>query len=129
VIDGCVFYACTSDSGKGKCTANFGTGCISPWSASGWNVPAGAGVTMQAPLSYDPAYPYAEFSYASASDIHGSGDTPKVAGGSYLTLYKSLPSGYRLAKHGVDVADSAVAVHRNGQDRMAGDRDFANRDG
>lgn len=96
VIGGRVFYACTGLSPEGERTANFGAGGISPWLASGWNVPPGAGVTTQAPLSYNPAYPYAEFSFASAADIHGSGVTPKVAGGSYLTLYKALPAGYRL---------------------------------
>ena len=59
-LEDCVFYACT-DSPR---TANFGTGCLSPWSASGWNTPQGLGVTMQSPLSYNSEYPFAEFNYA-----------------------------------------------------------------
>ena len=89
----CVFYACTGGSDR---TANFGAACLSPWSCSGWNVPAGAGVTMQAPLSYDPSFPYAEFVYAAAADIHAPGATPNVAGGSFLCLSKTQPAGYQM---------------------------------
>jgi hypothetical protein len=96
-IDNCVFYACTGDSpASGTRTANFGTGCISPWSASGWNTPPIPGVVMQPPLSYNPTYPLAEFSYAPASAIHDISATPKVASGSYLGLHKSVPPGFRM---------------------------------
>jgi hypothetical protein len=93
----CVFYACTgSPASGGDRTANFGAACISPWSASGWNVPAGAGVTLQAPLSYNKQFPYAEFAYAAAVDIQGPGPAPTVAGGSNLHLYTSPPAGYQM---------------------------------
>ena len=51
---------------------------------------------MQAPLSYLTAYPYAEFTYAAAADVHGPAATLTVASGSYLKLYRSLPAGYQL---------------------------------
>jgi hypothetical protein len=95
-IDGCVFYACTGNSAQGDGrTANFGTGCISPWSGSGWNAPPGLGIVMQPPLSYDATYPFAEFSYAPASAVHSTSRAPKVASGSYLGLHKSVPPGFQ----------------------------------
>jgi hypothetical protein len=96
VARNCVFYACTGNSKQGERTANFGTGCTTPWSASAWSTPQGVGVVMQAVLSYDPAYLYAEFDYASAAHIHGSTGTLKVASGSYLRLYQTAPVGYRM---------------------------------
>lgn len=96
MVRNCVFYACTGNSKNGERTANFGTGCTTPWSASRWNTPEGAGAVMQAVLSYDPAYSFAEFDYASAAHIHGSAGTPKVVSGSYLRLYRSAPAGYRM---------------------------------
>jgi hypothetical protein len=46
-------YACTGDPPSGAPrTANFGVGCLNPWSASGWNTPGNTCVTMQSPLSY-----------------------------------------------------------------------------
>jgi len=96
-LEDCVFYACTGEPSPGESrTANFGTGCLSPWAASDWNRPSGIGVTMQAPLSYNPSYPCAEFNYAPAADIHGPANTPRVATGSYLKVYKEKPSGYSM---------------------------------
>jgi hypothetical protein len=96
-ISDCVFYACT-DAGPNSPdrTANFGAACLTPWSTSGWNVPTGIGVTMQAPLSYNTLFPYAEFAYAAATDIHGPGPAPTVASGSSLCLYKAQPAGYQM---------------------------------
>jgi hypothetical protein len=94
-IDGCVFYACTGDSpSNGSRTANFGTGCLSPWTASEWNTPQGLNVVMQAPLSYAAAYPYAEFNYAPAGAVHAATTFPNVASGSYLGLHMTMPVGY-----------------------------------
>jgi hypothetical protein len=67
VLDDCVFYACTG----APRTANFGVGCITPWSSNGWGTPQGLGVTMQAPLSYNGQYPFAEFDYAPAVTVFG----------------------------------------------------------
>jgi hypothetical protein len=94
-LQNCVFYACTGDA-NGSRTANFGAGCLSPWTASGWNSPPGVGVTMQAPLSYNSSYPYAEFNYAPSANIYGPANTPKVAAGSYLTVHKVKPPGYTM---------------------------------
>ena len=97
VIKDCVFYACTGEPANGgERTANFGAGCLSPWSTSGWNTLQALGVTLQAPLSYITDYPFVEFEYAAAADIHGPANTPKVATGSYLTLGRTLPAGYTL---------------------------------
>jgi len=99
-IDNCVFYACTADGpgdGPGGArTANFGAGCLSPWSASDWNTPAGLATPMQAPLSYNSTYPYVEFNYAAAEQIHGPAGVPNVQTGSSLTLYQSMPTGYQM---------------------------------
>ncbi|MBV8211765.1 MAG: hypothetical protein JOZ08_00910 [Verrucomicrobia bacterium] len=91
-IENCVFYACTEKPG----TANFGVGCIRPWSADGWNTPKGIGVTLQAPLSYDTLYPYAAFDYAPAENVLPGEATPNVTAGSSLVLYKSPPPGYKM---------------------------------
>jgi hypothetical protein len=88
-IPDCVFYACSGPNRDGKLTANFGVGRISPWIAD-------AGVTIQSPLSYNAAYPYAEFNYAPAGLMFAAGSNPLVAGFSSLTLYKTMPAGYQM---------------------------------
>lgn len=98
-IHNCIFYACTGNGSNGQPTANFGTGCLSPWSAGGANTPAGADgakITMQAPLSYDPAYPFAEFDFEAGANIFGSAGTPNVSTGSRLTLYQNQPNNYTM---------------------------------
>ena len=92
VLDNCVFYACTGEPR----TANFGAGRLLPWSANGWSTPPGIGVTMQAPLSYNSQYPFAEFNYAPASSVLAMDNTPRVAQESELTLYRSQPLGYSM---------------------------------
>ena len=91
-LDDCVFYACTG----APRTANFGAGCISPWSASGWDVPPGAGVTMQSPLSYNSSYPYAEFNYAPAATMFAADASLTVSTGSSLVMYQAQPGGYSM---------------------------------
>lgn len=92
-IPDCVFYACTGAPNTG----NFGAGRPTPWSASKWNKPAGVpDLEMQAPLSYNTEYPYAEFNYASADQVLGSDGTLTVAASCYLVLYSSQPSGYTM---------------------------------
>lgn len=86
-INDCVFYACTG----GKRTANFGTGCISPWAPQ-----ALPNVILQAPLSYNTEYPIAEFNYEAAENMINSNGELTVATGSVLTLYKELPEGYSM---------------------------------
>jgi len=91
-IDDCVFYACTG----GARTANFGLGCITPWSVSGWNLPAGIAAPMQAPLSYDTTNPFVEIQYAAAEDLHADNGQLTVDSQSILTLYRSKPAGYTI---------------------------------
>jgi hypothetical protein len=94
-IPNCVFYACTGNNQHGKRTANFGTGRISPWSANGWNKPW-PGVTMQSPLSYNTAYPYAEFVYAPAAAMLSATEKVLVNDGSMLILRSAAPSGFTM---------------------------------
>ncbi|MGH8428769.1 MAG: hypothetical protein ACREUF_00040, partial [Solimonas sp.] len=94
-ISNCVFYACTADNKDGERTANFGLGRVTPWSANGWNTPL-PGVTMQSPLSYNTAYPYAEVVYAPTATILSRTADVLVSRGSTITLYAAAPSGYTL---------------------------------
>lgn len=95
-IENCVFYACTGNNSSGQRTANFGAGNISPWSGNGWNVPSGLGVTMQSPLSYNTAYPYAEFVYAPSGNVLSTDDNHVVNNESILMLYSTAPAGYTM---------------------------------
>ena len=97
-IPNCVFYACNADNPNKNAeprTANFGAGCIVPWSASTWNSPQ-AGIIMQSPLSYNLSYPCAEFHYASSSVVLTDSPSPTVDRHSSLILYPSVPSGYTM---------------------------------
>ena len=96
-LENCVFYACTAEASKdGSRTANFGAGCLSPWAACSWNKPSGIDITMQAPLSYNSSYPYAEFNFAPSATIYGPANAPKTASGSYLNVHNTEPSGYQM---------------------------------
>lgn len=86
-INDCVFYACTG----GPRTANFGTGCISPW-----NTTVVENVTMQSPLSYNTEYPIAVFNYEAVESIISDSNDLHISNGSVLTLHKELPSGFSL---------------------------------
>jgi hypothetical protein len=94
-IANCVFYACTANNSLGHRTANFGCSRITPWSASGWNTPL-PGITMQAPLSYDTSYRYAEFDYIPAESLFAGLLSPFVNHESNLILHQSLPAGYAM---------------------------------
>lgn len=90
-LENCIFYACTG----GTRTANFGAGRPTPWSANGWNTPL-PGIVMQAPLSYNTKYPFAEFNYEAAETVLAQSGSANVSGGSLLTLYSAQPEGYTL---------------------------------
>jgi hypothetical protein len=94
-IKNCVFYACTANNSSGVRTANFGAGCIAPWSASGWNVPP-CGVVMQAPLSYNQAYPYAAFAYAAAEEVFSESSGLHFCENSAIVISQILPSDYTM---------------------------------
>jgi hypothetical protein len=87
-ISDCVFYACTGPNFNGNLTANFGTGCISPWQSIG-------GTTIKSPLSFDTNFPLAEFNYAPAKQVLTAAAQPNIAQGSLLTLYREMPQGYQ----------------------------------
>ncbi|SNT30089.1 hypothetical protein SAMN05421770_10746 [Granulicella rosea] len=97
VIEACVFLACTADSaaGGGR-TANFGAGCIEPWTASGWNTPAGIPVTLKSPLAYATGTPFAEFDYATADEVFNAANPQGVSEKSTLRLYGAAPNGYQF---------------------------------
>jgi len=94
-IENCVFYACTAPGPNGI-TRNFGAGCVVPWSASGWNTPLDAGPTLQAPLSYNIQYPYADIAYAPAAAAVQCDGTAMVAEGSSIVLSQTPPEGYAM---------------------------------
>ncbi len=96
-IENCVFYACTGESAtSGQRTANFGAGCLSPWSSSGWNTPGDLNVTLQSPLSYDPTYSFAEFDYEAAVNLFADVTTPHIRAVSLLRLHKREPEGFTM---------------------------------
>jgi hypothetical protein len=107
-IANCVFYACTGANAQGQRTANFGTGRLTPWSASSWNTPPGGRVAIQSPLSYDPAYPCASFTYLPASRMFSTSPTAQVAAGSAMTLFSGQPAGYTVMKITPNLAWMAV---------------------
>jgi hypothetical protein len=96
-LEDCVFYACTGGPPSGgDRTANFGIGCLLPWTASYWNRPPGIGVTMQAPLAYNSAFPFAELDYAPSTTLFAASLAPTVARRSYLKVHKAKPSAYTV---------------------------------
>jgi hypothetical protein len=97
VIAGCVFYACTADSGQtGTRTSNFGAVWMKPWNASSWNAPANIPVTVESPLAYAPGYSFAEFDYATADEVFNSSNPQGVSEESTLRLYNATPDGYQF---------------------------------
>jgi hypothetical protein len=87
-IPECVFFACTAPNQNNERTANFGTGCISPWMQNG-------STTLQAPLSYNTAFPYAQFDYAPTAIAIAAGSGLTVGDDSLLVLHNAMPDGYR----------------------------------
>jgi hypothetical protein len=91
----CEFYACTDDSPQsGTRTANFGAGCISPWSASPWNTPPNIPTVLQAPLSYLADYPLAEFHFVASSALPSA--SPEVSETSFLRLQSKIPDSFTM---------------------------------
>ncbi len=70
VLPDCVFYACIGPAPGGSArTSNFGVGCLAPWSASAWNVPAGVADPLKPALAHWHPQAFATFSYAAATDV------------------------------------------------------------
>jgi hypothetical protein len=93
-IENCIFYACTADNpdtAQSARTANFGVGCLDPWSSGRANAPWN-GTVIQSPLSYNASYPYAEFRYATPANIFATTNAPTVSQDSALILYPALPA-------------------------------------
>jgi hypothetical protein len=95
-IPDCIFYACTGNSSSDNSrTANFGTGCIAPWTASWSNVPSGLGVTLQPVLSQT-AFPYAEFDYAPMDQMQLASTAAAASADSMIRIYNTAPAGYQM---------------------------------
>lgn len=95
-IEDCVFYACTADGATNPPrTANFGTGCVSPWSVAAANVPPGLGVALQSPFSQTD-FPFVEFDYAPAQQLQLASSTGAVSLDSAVRLYNTAPDGYQM---------------------------------
>lgn len=93
-IEDCVFLACTAANDSGERTANFGAGCITPWSANGWAVVGD--IVLQSPLSYNKDYPFAEFTYAAAKEMFTFSSSLLLSTNSELIMYKSQPQDYTM---------------------------------
>jgi hypothetical protein len=86
-LEDCIFYACTDISPlTGTRTANFGAGRITSPQLHG----------MKTPLQYNANHPYAEINLASSASIFAEDGGVKVASGSFLNLYRDMPTGYQL---------------------------------
>jgi hypothetical protein len=95
-IANCIFYACTGDAPSDQSrTANFGTGCIVPWTASWSNMPPGLDITLQPSLS-NTAYPYVEFDYAPMDQMQLASVAATASADSTIRIYNTLPDGYRM---------------------------------
>ena len=80
----CQFYACIGLNDQGKPTANFGIGCVVPWSIGDKN-------GLQSPLSYDPDYTCVQVDYAPVDQVFSASNMPHVAPGSRLILSQNQP--------------------------------------
>ena len=95
-IPNCIFYACTGNSSSDNArTANFGTGCISPWTASGSNAPSGLGVALQPVLSQT-SFPYVEFDYAPMNQMQLGKTAAAASANSMIRIYNAPPAGYQM---------------------------------
>lgn len=93
-IADCVFYACTGNNSYGSRTANFGLGCLSPWSSQRANVPFSGKPPLQAPLSYNTSYPCVEVVFAPAKTMFADDGSLTLTDGSLMMLYPSQPKGF-----------------------------------
>ncbi len=92
-IEDCVFYACIGDNPSNTRTANFGLGCLSPWSAGTGSNPLPHLPPLQAPLSYNAAYPCLEVVFAPAPTMFDDDGRLTLTDSSLMVLYPSAPKG------------------------------------
>lgn len=113
-IPQCVFYACTSDNPNGsERTANFGTGCITPWDAYPTCTSAIKKFILQSPFSYLPNFTCVEFDFH-ASNIPVNPGKPCVYDGS-IKLFQSPPPDYTYldivpSKHWMALKPTALSI-------------------
>lgn len=93
-IADCVFYACTGNNRYGSRTANFGLGCLSPWSSGTGSNPLPHQPPLQAPLSYNASYPCVEVVFAPARTMFADDGSLTLTDGSLMMLYPSQPKGF-----------------------------------
>ncbi|MHC2423295.1 hypothetical protein ACVII1_006299 [Bradyrhizobium elkanii] len=86
-IPSCTFYACTDVNDRGEYTANFGIGCVDPWSE-------GDSHGLRSPLSYGLDYNFVQVDYAPVDQVLGPGGKLRVVSGSHLTLCRARPDGF-----------------------------------
>jgi hypothetical protein len=97
-IDDCIFFACTGDAPDHPHphrTANFGTGCVMPWTASTGNVVANLGLTLQPVLSLT-TYPFVEFDYAPMRPVEVADDAINASVDSVLRIHSVAPEGFAM---------------------------------
>jgi hypothetical protein len=99
-IDDCVFYACIGNDTYGNRTANFGLGCLSPWSSNNANTPLVNGQRLepplQSPLSYNALYPCVEVVYAPAGTMFADDGSLTLTDSSLMVLFPSPPKGLTM---------------------------------
>ena len=107
----CQFYACIGLNQNGEYTANFGIGCVTPWKVG--DTENG----LQSPLSYDPDYTCVQVDYAPVDQVLECVGRAACRAG--LAADPEQRSTRRLSddvrhpsRHALDVAQTAVSVHR-----------------
>jgi hypothetical protein len=95
-IENCVFYACTGNNPGGTRTANFGLGCLLPWSSGAASHPLPHQPPLQAPLSYNTSYPCVEVVYAPARTMFADDGGLTLTAGSLMILHPSQPGGFTM---------------------------------
>lgn len=95
-IENCVFYACTGNNRSGVRTANFGLGCLSPWSSGKSSVPLPGKPPLQSPLSYDTSNSCVEVVFAPAKTMFADDGSLTLTDGSLMKLYPSRPKGFTM---------------------------------
>jgi hypothetical protein len=107
-IKNCRFYACTRLNDNGCYTANFGIGCVRPWSVGDPN-------NLQSPLSYIPEFDFVQIDYVPIDRMFQPSNKPHIVPGSTLTLRKAKPDGFA----GAQISASGRGGSATGPDRRS----------
>ena len=123
-IADCVFYACTGNNMYGTRTANFGLGCLSPWSSQRGNVPLSGKPPLQAPLSYNRLVPVRRSRLCAGQDDVRRRRQPhadrRLPDDAVSVAAQGIHHDGDNAQPGLDVGHSDVAGHRRTGDAVAG---------